>query len=78
MELKERDAGELLYRVQLNEFETSLRKYGSKDDSPIKDWFDAFHRLEILLNLVTTFGLKMNMYSSRVQRVVTLDDLFSI
>ena len=27
-------------------------------------------------SLVTAFGLKMNMYSSRVQRVVTLDDLF--
>ena len=50
MELKERDDGELLYRVQLNEFAVSLRKYGSKDTSPIIDWFDAFHRLEVLLD----------------------------
>lgn len=50
MELKDRDDGELLYRVQLNEFGASLRKYGSKDDSPIKDWFEAFHRLESLLD----------------------------
>ena len=50
MELKERDDGELLYRVQLNEFGASLQKYGSKDDSPIKDWFEAFHRLETLLD----------------------------
>lgn len=50
MELKDRDnEGELLYRVQLNEFAASLRKYGSKDESPIKDWFEAFHRLEALL-----------------------------
>ena len=50
MELKERDDGELLYRVQLNEFAVSLRKYGSKDITPIIDWFDAFHRLEALLD----------------------------
>lgn len=50
MELKERDRGaELLYRIQLNEFAASLRKYGSKDETPIPDWFDAFHRLEKLL-----------------------------
>ena len=50
MELRERDNdGELLFRVQLNEFAASLRKYGSKDVSPISDWFDAFHRLEALL-----------------------------
>ena len=30
----------------------------------------------VQVTLVTTFGLKMNMYSSRIQRVVTLDDLF--
>lgn len=48
MELKERDK-ELLYRIQLNEFLTSLLKFGSKDEHPIKDWFDAFHRLEALL-----------------------------
>lgn len=51
MELKEQDKrGELLYRVQLNEFAASLRKYGSKDMSPICDWFEAFHRLETLLS----------------------------
>ena len=30
----------------------------------------------VQVTLVTTFGLKSNMYSSRVQRVVTLKDLF--
>ncbi len=50
LELRERDKeGELLYRIQLNEFAASLRKYGGKDESPIKDWFEAFHRLERLL-----------------------------
>ena len=50
MELKDRDnEGELLYRIQLNEFAVSLRRYGSKDESAIKDWSDAFHRLEALL-----------------------------
>ncbi len=50
LELQERDDGELIYRIQLNEFAVSLRKYGSKDDTPIKDWFEAFHRLEALLD----------------------------
>ena len=51
MELKDRDNdGELLYRIQLNEFAASLRKYGSKDETPISDWFEAFHRLEALLD----------------------------
>lgn len=50
MELKERDGGELIYRVQLNEFAASLRKYGSKDATPVADWFEAFHRLETLLD----------------------------
>ena len=50
-ELKERDRGDsLLYRIQLNEFAVSLRKYGSKDETPISDWFDAFRRLETLLD----------------------------
>lgn len=49
-ELKEREKDrELLYRIQLNEFAASLRKYGSKEMSPITDWFEAFHRLETLL-----------------------------
>ena len=30
----------------------------------------------VQVTLVTTFGLKKNMYSSRVQRVVTLEGLF--
>lgn len=33
-------------------------------------------RRNVQVTLVTTFGLKRNMYSSRVQRVVTLEDLF--
>lgn len=53
MELMENHS-ELLYRVQLDEFATSLRKFGSKDETPIKDWFDAFHRLERLLTAIKT------------------------
>ena len=53
MELMENHS-ELLYRVQLDEFATSLKKFGSKDKSPIKDWFDAFHRLEMLLTTKKT------------------------
>ena len=48
-ELKDRGENELLLHVQLNEFAVSLQKYGSKDTSPINDWFEAFHRLEALL-----------------------------
>ena len=53
LELKESHP-ELLYRVQLDEFAASLRKFGCKDESPIKDWFDAFHRLETLLTAKKT------------------------
>ena len=28
------------------------------------------------MTLVTTYGLKMNLYSNRMQRVITMDDLF--
>lgn len=48
MELKDHE-DKLLYRVQLDEFLASLRKYGSKDETPIKNWFEAFSRLEALL-----------------------------
>ena len=34
------------------------------------------NRKNILPTLVTTYGLKQNMYSGRIQRVVTMDDLF--
>ena len=30
----------------------------------------------VQVTLVTTFGLKVNMYSSRVQKIITLKDLF--
>ena len=33
-------------------------------------------RRNVQVTLVTTFGLKRNMYSGRVQRVVTLEGLF--
>ena len=49
MELKEKDQ-KLLYRIQLDEFAVSLAKYGCADTTPIKNWFDAFHRLETLLD----------------------------
>ena len=35
------------------------------------------HQMEVKRTLVTTYGLKKNMYSSRVQRVVTLEGLFA-
>ena len=28
------------------------------------------------MTLITTYGLKYNMYSSRIQKVVLMDDLF--
>lgn len=34
------------------------------------------NRRDIHLTLITTFGLKYNMYSGRIQRVITMDDLF--
>ncbi len=34
------------------------------------------NRRNIQLTLVTTYGLKMNMYSNRIQRVILMDDLF--
>ena len=49
MELKDKDR-QLLYRIQLDEFAASLKKYGERNDTPIKSWFDALHRLEALLD----------------------------
>ena len=40
----------LLYRAQLDEFAHSLRKYGDTKDDSIDNWFEAFHRLEALLD----------------------------
>lgn len=34
------------------------------------------NKKNILPTIVTTYGLKMNMYSNRIQRVVTMDALF--
>ena len=61
----------------------------SQDDFAISKDYDERLRRKIVrlqeetggkrnvqVTLVTTFGLKKNMYSSRVQRVVTLDGLF--
>ena len=34
------------------------------------------NKKNILPTIITTYGLKMNMYSNRIQRVVTMDALF--
>lgn len=61
----------------------------TRDEITIDKDYDAKlrNKIEALLNavrnkknvqatLVTTYGLKMNMYSNRIQRVVTMDSLF--
>lgn len=45
-----KDQPKLLYRAQLDEFAHSLLKYGGTNDTPLKNWFEAFHRLEDLLD----------------------------
>ena len=45
-----KDQPKLLYRAQLDEFAHSLKKYGETKDDPIENWFEAFHRLESLLD----------------------------
>ena len=45
-----KDQPKLLYRAQLDEFAHSLRKYGDNNVAPIENWFEAFHRLEDLLD----------------------------
>lgn len=47
-ELKDRQP-EYLYRIQLDEFAKSLKLYGYQSEEPIKDWFDAFDRLWVLI-----------------------------
>lgn len=47
-ELKDRQP-ELLYRIQLDEFSKTLKMYGYDNPTPIKDWFDAFDRLWLLI-----------------------------
>lgn len=63
-------------------------KFTQDDFSNSKDYDERLRRKIVRLQeetggkrnvqvtLVTTFGLKKNMYSSRVQRVVTLEGLF--
>lgn len=64
MELKDSNK-QLLYQTQLNEFVTSLQKYGSHSTQPINNWFDAFHQLEKLLDAKRT----------RKKMVVFIDEL---
>ncbi len=45
-----KDQPKLLYRAQLDEFSHSLKKYGDTNNMPLKNWFEAFHRLEDLLD----------------------------
>lgn len=40
----------LLYKIQLEEFARSLEKYGANLNGPLDSWFDAFHKLENLLD----------------------------
>ena len=47
-ELKDRQP-EYLYRIQLDEFAKTLKLYGYQSEEPIKDWFDAFDRLWVLI-----------------------------
>lgn len=63
-------------------------KYTSSDftidkdyDTKLRNKIDALltatrNKKNIQPTLVTTYGLKMNMYSNRIQRVVTMDALF--
>jgi hypothetical protein len=63
-------------------------KFSQDDFAILKDYDERLRRKIVRLQeetggkrnvqvtLVTTFGLKKNMYSSRVQRVVTLEGLF--
>ena len=50
-------------------------------DTKLRNKIDALlnatkNKKNIQPTLVTTYGLKMNMYSNRIQRVVTMDALF--
>lgn len=49
LEFEDKDE-KLLYKIQLEEFAHSLEKYGANLDSPLDSWFDAFHKLEDLLD----------------------------
>lgn len=64
LELEDKDE-KLLYKIQLEEFAHSLEKYGAKLDDPLVSWFDAFHKLEDLLDRKR----------SRKKMVVFIDEL---
>lgn len=64
LELEDKDE-KLLYKIQLEEFAHSLEKYGAKLDGPLVSWFDAFHKLEDLLDRKR----------SRKKMVVFIDEL---
>ena len=55
---------------QLKEFHRALMKYGSADESVPKDWFDAFARLEDLLD---TDNIRREYQSGKV--IVFLDEM---
>lgn len=64
LELEDKDE-KLLYKIQLEEFAHSLEKYGAKLDGHLVSWFDAFHKLEDLLDRKR----------SRKKMVVFIDEL---
>ena len=64
LELEDKDE-KLLYKIQLEEFAHSLEKYRAKLDGPLVSWFDAFHKLEDLLDRKR----------SRKKMVVFIDEL---
>ena len=49
-------------------------------DEKLRDRLGTLSRMigkkNLQLTLVTTYGLKKNMYSNRIQRLITMDDLF--
>ena len=58
-------------------------------NTPVNSWFDAFHKLEFILEhsknkekkaihltMLTPFGISQNEYSSDVNSEIVLDDLF--
>ncbi|MDR0762925.1 MAG: ATP-binding protein [Bacteroidales bacterium] len=51
--------------VQLKEFNNSLRKFGKMPLAPISDWFDAFYRLEFLVENL----------SDKEKKVIFIDEM---
>ena len=70
--------------INLCEMKFSINEYviDKAYDASLRNKVDSFRRMtrsraSLQLTMITTYGVRTNKYSSRIQNQVTLDDLFA-